>query len=56
VIDLSPEKEQIRIMMNNMSRQYHDYLDFQAMTTYDSLIEAATGKKNHWLIKFSIEP
>jgi hypothetical protein len=42
VIDLSPEKEQVRIMMNNMSRQYHDYLDFQAMTTYDSLIEAAT--------------
>jgi hypothetical protein len=33
VIDLSPEKEQVRIMMNNMSRQYHDYFDFQAMTT-----------------------
>lgn len=42
VIDLPPEKEQVRIMMNNMSRQYHDYLYFQAMTTYDSLIEAAT--------------
>ena len=32
VIDLSPEKEQVRIMMNNMSRQYHDYFYFQAMT------------------------
>ena len=29
-------------MISNMSRQYHDYFDFQAMTTYDSLIEAAT--------------
>lgn len=29
-------------MINNMSRQYHDYLYFQGMTTYHSLIEAAT--------------
>lgn len=42
VIDLPPEKEQVRIMRNNMSRQYHDSLYFQGMTTYDSLIEAAT--------------
>lgn len=42
VIDLPPEKEEVRIMINNMSRQYHDYLYFQGMTTYDSLIEAAT--------------
>lgn len=40
---LAPEKAaKVRIMMNNMSRQYHDYFYFQAMTTYDSLIEAAT--------------
>ena len=45
VIDLPPEKEQVRIMRNNMSRQYHDSLYFQGMTTYDSLIEAATRKK-----------
>jgi hypothetical protein len=32
VIDLSPEKKQVQIMMNNMSWQYHDYFDFQAMT------------------------
>lgn len=40
VIDPPPEKEQVRIMINNMSRQYHDYLYFQGMTTYHSLIEA----------------
>lgn len=42
VIDLPPKKKQVRIMINNMSRQYHNYLYFQGMTTYDSLIEAAT--------------
>lgn len=34
-----PEKAEVRIMISNMSRQYHDSFDFQAMTTYDSLIE-----------------
>lgn len=42
VIDLPPEKKKVRIMINNMSRQYHNSLYFQGMTTYDSLIEAAT--------------
>lgn len=42
VIDLPPYKSQVRIMRNNMSRQYHDSLYFQGMTTYDSLIKAAT--------------
>ena len=42
VIDLPQEKKKVRIMINNMSRQYHYYFDFQGMITYDSLIEAAT--------------
>lgn len=31
VIDLPPEKEKVRIMINNMSRQYHYYFDFQGL-------------------------
>lgn len=37
-------------MISNMSRQYHDYFYFQAMTTYDSLIEPPVLKSTMGLM------
>ena len=48
VIDLLPEKEQVRIMISNMSRQYHDSFYFQAMTIYDSLMGKQSSLLTRW--------
>lgn len=53
VIDLLQEKEKVRIMISNMSRQYKDSFYLKAMTIYDSLIEieAATRieQRDSWI-------